>query len=154
MSGGDAIVNIVLRESYPDIVDLLNVDQVASLLFASGRITLPELDQLQGASGILLTDQKRKHILYSAALADKGQEGLDAFLRALCETAGQYAPHARLLDKLCSKPAQSAWYIAKYCDVKAAKIYSRYRVECHKHVCYGGFSRGSYILECHAMFLL
>ena len=103
MSGGDAIVNIVLRESYPDIVDLLNVDQVASLLFASGRITLPELDQLQGASGILLTDHKRKHILYSAALADKGQKGLDAFLRALCETAGQYEPHAQLLDKLCMK---------------------------------------------------
>ena len=100
--GRDTNANIVLRESYSDIVDLLNVDQVASLLFSWGRITLPELEQLQKMG--IFTDQKtRRHFLYSAALANKGQEGLDAFLSALCETAGQYEPHALLLDKLRTK---------------------------------------------------
>ena len=98
----DTIVNIVLRQSYEDIVDLLNVDQVASLLFSLGRITLPELDQLQGM-GIFIDQKRRRHFLYSAALADKGQEGLDALLKALYKTAGEYEPHALLLDKLCKK---------------------------------------------------
>ena len=91
----------MLQESYPDIIDLLNVDEVAPLLFARGRITVHELDRLQSMS-ILADHKNRRHILYYAALANKGQEGLDAFLRALCETAG-HAPHAQLLDKLCTK---------------------------------------------------
>ena len=100
--GRDTIVNIVLQQSYEDIVDLLNVDQVASLLFSWGRITLPELDQLQNM-GIFTDQKRRRHFLYSVALADKGQEGLGALLKALCETAGEYEPHALLLDKLYSK---------------------------------------------------
>ena len=100
-SGRDTIANNLLRESYQDILDLLNVGIAAPALYSRGRITLPELDQLQNMA-IYTDNQARRHFLYSTALADKGQEGLDTFLGVLRQTVG-HAPHAQLLDRLSAK---------------------------------------------------
>ena len=99
---GDAIANEVLQESYPDILNLVNIDDIVSQLHTLKRIPLSELERLQNLNGYL-TDQQRKLRLYVTTLAGKGQQGLDAFLKALDETADQYEPHVQLADKLRAK---------------------------------------------------
>jgi len=101
-SRGDVIANKVLRELCQDIVNQINIDEVALRLFSCYRITSNDLDRLQNINGNL-TIQQRKYYLYSNALADKGQEGLDAFLKVLDETADQCATHALLAKKLREK---------------------------------------------------
>ena len=100
--GRDSMANEVLQESLQDIVDLVNIDEIVSRLFALKRITLSEFERLQNLNGNL-TDQQRKLHLYFTTLAGKGQQGLDAFLKVLDETAGHYEPHAHLADKLRAK---------------------------------------------------
>jgi len=95
----DQISNRALQESYHDIVDQINVNEVGSRLFTRNRITLPDLDRLQNLNGNL-TDSQKKHYLYSVALADKGKRGLDVFLEVLDETSIQYDPHRLLADKI------------------------------------------------------
>ena len=101
-SAEDQVANRVLQESYCDINEQLNVSDVSARLYTNHRITLSDLNQLQNVSGNL-TDQQRRHILYSTALAGKGKQALDAFLDALDDTAGQYQPHALLASKLRAK---------------------------------------------------
>ena len=91
--------NDVLQEAYQDIVNLINVDEIISQLFAMKRMTLPDFELLQNFNATL-TSHKRKSHLYVIALGGKGQQGLDAFLKALDETAKNYEPHAVLADKL------------------------------------------------------
>ena len=98
-SAEDQIANKVLQESYCDITQQLNVSEVSARLYTNHRITLTELNQLQNVNGNL-TDQQRRHILYSTALADKGKKALSAFLDALDDTADLYEPHAALASKL------------------------------------------------------
>ena len=93
----DQVANKILQESYCHITDLLDVDLVILPLFFEDRITLAELDQLQNVN---FTNQQRRHILYSTALAGKGKQALDAFLGVLDKTAIQYEPHALLASKL------------------------------------------------------
>ena len=100
--GKDSVANKVLQESHQDIVNLVNIDEIVSRLFGLKRITLSDFERLQNLNGNL-TDQQRKLTLYITALAGKGQQGLDAFLKALDETADQYEPHALLADKLRAK---------------------------------------------------
>ena len=101
-SVADQIANQVLQDLYCEIIDQLNIDLVVPPLYSKRRITKPELDRLQNIGGNLI-DQQRKHLLYSTALADKGKQGLDAFLAVLDETSAQYDPHTLLADKLRAK---------------------------------------------------
>ena len=94
----DSLANKVLRELREDIVNLVDVDQVARRFVSWNRISSSDLDQLQNAH--TLVDQKRKEQLYDTALVGKGRKGLDAFLRVLEETAHQYKPHDVLAKKL------------------------------------------------------
>ena len=98
----DSIANDTLQESFGDILNLLDIDDIVSRLHVLKRIPLSELERLQNFNGNL-TDQQRKLRLYVTALAGKGQQGLDAFLKALDETADQYEPHALLAKKLRAK---------------------------------------------------
>ena len=98
----DQVANKVLQESYCHIIEQLNVSEVSARLYTKHRITISELDQLQNVSGNL-TDQQRRHRLYSTALAGKGKQALDAFLGVLDDTAIQYEPHALLASKLRAK---------------------------------------------------
>ena len=91
--------NDVLQEAYQDIVELINVDEIISLFFAMKRITLPDFELLQNFNGNL-TSHQRKIRFYVIALGGKGQQGLDAFLKALDETAKNYEPHAVLAENL------------------------------------------------------
>jgi len=88
-----------LQELYYDIVHLIDVDEVGLQLFTRYRITLSDLDQLQDLNGNL-TDLQKKHCLYSAALAGKGKQGLDAFLEVLDESSIQYDLHRLLAGKI------------------------------------------------------
>lgn len=100
------IANKVLRESYEDIVDLVNVDHVALLLLSWDRLTSSDYDQLKNVrrpSSYAQAEQNRKEQLYDNALRGKGIKGLDAFLKALDKTADQYGPHAVLAKKLREK---------------------------------------------------
>ena len=101
-SAKDQIANRVLQESYCDINEQLNVSEVSARLYTNHRITLSDLNQLQNVSGNL-TDQQRRHILYTNALAGKGKQALDAFLDALDDTASHYEPHSLLARKLRAK---------------------------------------------------
>ena len=95
----DTLANKVLRELREDIVNLLvDVDQVAQRFVSWNRIHSSDLDQMQNVHSHV--DQKRKEQLYDTALVGKGRKGLDAFLKALDETAHQYKPHAVLAEKL------------------------------------------------------
>ena len=95
----DTLANKVLRELREDIVNLLvDVDQVAQRFVSWNRIHSSDLDQMQNVHSHV--DQKRKEQLYDTALVGKGRKGLDAFLKALDETAQQYKPHAVLAEKL------------------------------------------------------
>ena len=94
----DTLANRVLRELREDIVNLVDVDQVAKRFISWNRIRSADLDQVQSAHS--LVDQKRKEQLYNTALVGKGRRGLDALLKALDETAHQYQPHAVLAEKL------------------------------------------------------
>lgn len=98
----DSIANEALQESYGDILNLVDIDEIVSRLHVLKRIPLSELERLQNLN-CHLTDQQRKLRLYITTLAGKGQQGLDAFLKALDETADQYEPHALLADKLRAK---------------------------------------------------
>ena len=98
----DQIANKVLQDLFCEITDQLNIELVIPRLYSKRRITKSELDQLQNIVGSL-TDQQRKYILYSTALADKGKHGLDAFLEVLDNTSIQYDPHAFLAGKLRAK---------------------------------------------------
>ena len=95
----DSIANETLQESYGDILNLVNIDDIVPPLHVLKRIPLSELERLQNFN-CNLTDQQRKLRLYVTTLAGKGQQGLDAFLKALDETADQHEPHALLADKL------------------------------------------------------
>lgn len=98
----DTIANKVLKESFQDISELVNADVISPPLFSCNRITVPDFDRLQNLNGSL-TEQQRKYLLYATALVDKGQQGLDAFLKALDETAYQYEPHSLLAERLRAK---------------------------------------------------
>ena len=98
----DSIANDTLQESFGDILNLLNIDDIVSPLHVLKRVPLSELERLQNFNSNL-TDQQRKLRLYVTTLAGKGQQGLDAFLKALDETADQYEPHALLAKKLRAK---------------------------------------------------
>ena len=99
---GDAIADEVLQESHQDILNLVNIGEIVSPLHTLKRITLSELERLQNLNGYL-TDQQRKLRLYVTTLGGKGQQGLDAFLKALDETADQHEAHALLAEKLRAK---------------------------------------------------
>ena len=94
----DTFANAVLRELREDIVNLVDVDQVANLFVLWKRIHSSELDKLQSTYSHI--DQKRKEHLYDTALVGKGRKGLEALLKALDETAHRYHPHAVLAEKL------------------------------------------------------
>ena len=98
----DSIANETLQESYGDILNLVSIDDIVPPLHVLKRIPLSELERLQNLN-CNLTDQQRKLRLYVTTLAGKGQQGLDAFLKALDETADQYESHALLADKLRGK---------------------------------------------------
>ena len=106
----DQIANKVLQDLYCEITDQLNIELVIPRLYSKRRITKSELDQLQNIVGNL-TDQQKKYILYSTALADKGKHGLDAFLEVLDDTSIQYDPHAFLAGKLRAKFQEYEWLI-------------------------------------------
>ena len=125
-SVADQIANQVLQDLYCEIIDQLNIDAVIPPLYSKRRITKPELDRLQNIGGNLI-DQQRKHLLYSTALADKGKQGLDAFLAVLDETSAQYDPHSLLADKLRAKFQE---YELEYQDL--ISVQSDHRSdECH-----------------------
>lgn len=102
MSERDIIANKVLQESCTDIIDLVNVDEIAPRLHSMKKLTLSDFNQIQNIHGNL-TEEKRKYLLYFNALAGKGRPGLDAFLEALDKSAIQYDPHENLADKLRAK---------------------------------------------------
>lgn len=101
-SVADQIANKVLQDLYCEIIEQLNIDAVVPPLYSKRRLTKPELDKLQNIGGNLI-DQQRKHILYSTALAEKGKQGLDAFLAVLDDTSAQYDPHKLLAGKIRAK---------------------------------------------------
>ena len=94
-----SIANDVLQEAFQDIVDLVNVDEIISQLFAMKKITFSDFELLQNFNGSL-TSHQRKIRLYIIALGGKGQQALDAFLNALDKTTKNYEPHAVLADNL------------------------------------------------------
>lgn len=94
----DTLANKVLWESREDIVNLVDVDQVALRFISWKRIQSTDLDQLQNVHSVV--DQRRKEQLYDTALVGKGRRGLEALLKALDETAQQHKPHAVLAEKL------------------------------------------------------
>ena len=101
-SVADQIANNVLQDLYSEIIDQLNIDEVLPPLYSKRRLTKSELDRLQNIGGNLI-DQQRKYFLYSTALAEKGKQGLDAFLAVLDDTSTQYEPHSLLADKIRAK---------------------------------------------------
>jgi len=95
----DRIANKVLQESFPDIVEQLNPNEIIGLLYSKSRLTTQDLEEL---SNISKGDRHKSTQLYLKALADKGLSALQDFLDALNETA-HYQPHGELWTKLRSK---------------------------------------------------
>lgn len=103
----DRLANKVLRELYCDIIEQVNVDEVSSRFYSKYRITLGQLNKLRNIS---YTDEDKKHTLYSVALAEKGEQALDAFLEVLDETSGQYKPHALLARRVREKCKEHEYF--------------------------------------------
>ena len=93
----DRIANKVMQKHCQDIVDQVNVDEVILSMHARGRLTLGELNRLNSNS---MTDQEKKRLFYTIALADKGSDTFEDFIAILLDRPGNYKPHDGLVSKL------------------------------------------------------
>ena len=93
----DRLANTVLQECCQDIVNYVNIDEIILPMHAKGRLTLEELNRLNSIS---MTDQEKKRLFYTIALADKGSEAFEDFIAVLQQSPGNYKPHDDLVSKL------------------------------------------------------
>ena len=96
----DLVANKVLQECCQDIVDQVNIDEVILSMHAKSRLTVEELNRL---NSIGMTEQEKKRLFYTTALANKGSAVFKDFIAILTDRPGNYAPHNDLVTKLTQR---------------------------------------------------